>query len=267
MTPKFTEIRDLFVEAFARRGVLLEAMTGDEAWLEEDFSDYSFCLFYDKDVPLCAMLEGKMPVFNSAASIAICDDKCLTASILSDRVRMPRQICAPLRFFGSVPTSFLENAIARLSLPIVVKSAKGSFGAQIALCETKEALFEHCKSLGATPFLLQEYLEAGKRDVRIYVADGKAVASFARQAKEGDFRSNVTNGGSMAFYEPSEREKQMAIDACRGVGALFAGVDLIPGQEPVLLEVNSNAHFKNLLDFTSFNFANEVADCILRKLS
>lgn len=267
LTPKFIEIRDLFVQAFARRGVFLQPMTNDEAWLKEDFPSDSFCLFYDKDIPLCCKLEKSMPVFNSASSIALCDDKCLTASALSGRVKMPKQICAPLRFFGSVPDSFLEEAISLLGLPIVVKGAKGSFGAQIALCRTKEELFAFCKRLGEAPFLLQEYVEAGGRDARIYVVDGKVFASFARQAREGDFRANVTNGGSMLVYEPTEREKRLAIEACKGVGALFAGVDLIPAEDPVLLEVNSNAHFKNLLDFTSLSYADAVADCILRKLS
>ena len=41
----------------------------------------------------------------------------------------------------------------------------------------------------------------------------------------------------------------------------FAGVDILFGEndEPILCEVNSNAHFKNILDCTGVN----VAQCIL----
>ena len=51
--------------------------------------------------------------------------------------------------------------------------------------------------------------------------------------------------------------------AARAVGADFAGVDLLFGSSGALLcEVNSNAHFKNLMDCTGVNTAEKILDYI-----
>jgi glutathione synthase/RimK-type ligase-like ATP-grasp enzyme len=48
----------------------------------------------------------------------------------------------------------------------------------------------------------------------------------------------------------------------------FAGVDIMFGKqgEPVLCEVNSNAHFKNIYDCTGVNVADEIMEYILNKV-
>ena len=62
----------------------------------------------------------------------------------------------------------------------------------------------------------------------------------------------------MEPYTPSEEEKALALRAAKAVGADFAGVDLLfTPQEPLVCEVNSNAHFKNLFSCTGVNTARE----------
>ena len=48
----------------------------------------------------------------------------------------------------------------------------------------------------------------------------------------------------------------------------FAGVDLLFGKDekPVICEINSNAHFKNLLDCTHINTADKILEYILKKI-
>ena len=75
-----------------------------------------------------------------------------------------------------------------------------------------------------------------------------------------DFRANITNGGQMFNYEPSEEEVEMAREVMEHLGLDFAGVDILFGEKgPILCEVNSNAHFKNIYDCTGVN----VAECIV----
>lgn len=63
----------------------------------------------------------------------------------------------------------------------------------------------------------------------------------------------------MESYTPSAEEKALALRAARAVGADFAGVDLLfTPQGPLVCEVNSNAHFKNLLSCTGVNTAREI---------
>ena len=66
-----------------------------------------------------------------------------------------------------------------------------------------------------------------------------------KRQSANDFRANITAGGTMEAYQPSEAERNLAIAATRSIGADFAGVDLLIGadQSPITLAikiVNSN---------------------------
>ena len=83
-----------------------------------------------------------------------------------------------------------------------------------------------------------------------------------------DFRANVTIGGKMRNYTPTSEEKKMAVKAVKKLGLSFGGVDIIYGEDgPVICEVNSNAHFKNILDCTGVNAADEILKYIATKVS
>ena len=83
---------------------------------------------------------------------------------------------------------------------------------------------------------------------------------------ETDFRANVTAGGKIRNYEPSEKECQLAVRAAEAVGADFAGVDLLFGKDrPLVCEVNSNAHFKNLMDCSGVNTAEHIIKYVCGK--
>jgi glutathione synthase/RimK-type ligase-like ATP-grasp enzyme len=88
-----------------------------------------------------------------------------------------------------------------------------------------------------------------------------AVASMYRHSANGDFRANVTNGGLMEYHQPNNREVDIAAKCMDALGLDFAGIDILFGEDgPVVCEVNSNAHMKNILMCTGIN----VADHIIR---
>lgn len=71
----------------------------------------------------------------------------------------------------------------------------------------------------------------------------------------------------MRAYHPTEEECALALRAARAAGADFAGVDLLFGPEgPLVCEVNSNAHFKNLLDCTGTDVAEKIIQYIRKDL-
>ena len=87
-----------------------------------------------------------------------------------------------------------------------------------------------------------------------------------RENKLGDFRSNITLGGTALPYSPSDEECELAISACKKLGLDFAGVDILFGPSgPLLCEVNSNAHFKSTYDCTGINLADIIAKHITDK--
>lgn len=69
----------------------------------------------------------------------------------------------------------------------------------------------------------------------------------------------------MRPYIPSAQEAELAVAACRAVGADFAGVDLLLGEtgERFVCEVNSNAHFKNIEDCTGVSVATYILQYII----
>ena len=65
---------------------------------------------------------------------------------------------------------------------------------------------------------------------------------------------------------PTDQEQRLAVRAAQAAGCDFAGVDLLFGEDgPVVCEVNSNAHFKNLLDCSGVNTAEEIIKYVIRQ--
>ena len=267
---KFSELEEMFWRAAKDRDIELQRIENtdilaDTGWRETALPD--FVLFWDKDVLLAESLENcGVPVYNSSRCIALCDDKRKTHLALQrNGIPMPRTIFAPMTYsgIGFTDVDFLRGIGEELSYPLVVKEAYGSFGAQVCLAESEQELIRLVEQCPTTELLFQEYIADSRgRDVRVQVVGGEVVGAMYRYS-DTDFRANVTAGGHMKPYTPSDEERSLALMAARAVGADFAGVDLLFGPSGALLcEVNSNAHFKNLMDCTGVNTAEKILDYI-----
>ena len=278
-TNKFNEIHNWLLEAAKRQNIELQIKTNAEIMIdiagnskpqEERVAD--FVLFWDKDIKLAYYLEQLgYPVFNSSKAIEICDNKALThLTLMNAGLPMPRTIVAPYTFanIGYTNYIFLDNIAKSLSFPIIIKESFGSFGQQVYLAKNKEELKQKVKKLGTKSMIFQEYIASSYgRDIRLQVVGNKVVAAMYRYSEEGDFRANVTIGGKMKPYQPTMTECDLAIRCCEIIGLDFAGVDILFGEqgEPILCEVNSNAHFKNIYDCTGVNAADYIISHIISK--
>ena len=89
-------------------GCELKTKTNQELIFESETPD--FVLFWDKDTNVARMLENKgVPVFNSAKSIALCDDKAKTYIALDGKVKQPKTIIAPMSFFKVDYGEFVDS--------------------------------------------------------------------------------------------------------------------------------------------------------------
>ena len=274
---KFDELYGILCDSARECGIQLSVQTNAQLCAVVDGSrfdpnEFDFVLFWDKDVTLATQLEQRgLPVFNSADSILRCDDKALTYLTLKKAgLPMPRTIIAPKTFpaCGYPTTDFVDEAACELGLPLVLKECFGSFGQQVYLMETVAALREKVLSLAGTPMLFQEMVQESRgRDARINTVGNRVVASILRHSTGGDFRSNLTLGGTMASYTPTDAEASLALEAVRALGLTFAGVDVLFGRDgPLICEVNSNAHFKTTLTCTGVNMATELLREIVNRL-
>lgn len=243
---------------------ILQAGSGLTNWKEKP----DFVLFWDKDVRLAKMLEAEeFRVFNSAEAIEACDDKALTFIRLKNTdIKMPKTFCAPMTFDKEYKDyTFVLQVEGSIGYPMVIKENKGSFGEQVYLANNYYEAVEKIKEIGHCDFIMQEFIESSKgKDVRIHVVGDKVVTAMER-VNEDDFRANITNGGKMKRYEPTPEQVEMALAVCRELKLDFAGVDIMFGKDgtPILCEVNSNAHFKNIYDCTGVN----VAECIMEYIA
>ncbi len=276
VSDKFNSLHMLLKESAQKFGIDLILKTNAEILSNltiggnERCEDIDFVLFWDKDTTLCRLLEGMgLKVFNSSRAIAACDNKGLTHAILNKTgIKMPKTIIAPLSFKNEDLTQFAENAAEKLGLPMVIKESYGSFGFQVYKAHDIYDAVEIANNISPNQMIFQEYIkESCGRDVRLNVVGDRVVASMER-VNNNDFRANVTNGGNMKKYTPTKEECDIAVSACKALGLDFGGVDLLFGKEgPLLCEVNSNAHIKNILDCTGINVADEIFSYIKGKIS
>lgn len=268
-TEKFRELEELFLEAASRLSVNLSVRTNAQL-LAGLHKTPDFVLFWDKDILLAKSLENKgIPVYNSARCIALCDDKRkMHLALKQHGIPTPDTILAPMTYpgIGFTDFSFLDDVEKKLPYPFIVKEGYGSFGAQVYLVEDREALETLLTEKMADGFLFQRFVENSKgRDIRLQVVGNRVIGAMYRYSRT-DFRANLTAGGEMKPYAPTEEEIALAVRASTAVEADFSGVDLLFGEDgPLVCEVNSNAHFKNLLQCTGVNTAYEILNYIKEK--
>lgn len=291
-TGKFVEHYEWLRKAALRRGMTLDIienaeelfLIGEEpTWL----AGYDFIIYWDKDIPYGKSLSlftdrYQIPVLNPVESVGVCDDKCETylrlaawnAAHPKEKIRLLPTIPAPMTYanIGYTKTDFLDTVEERLGYPMIVKECFGSFGMQVYMAPDRKMLEQLTEKLAGKPFLYQKYHRySSGRDVRLQVVGDEVVAAMERYSENGDFRANITNGGSMKPYTPSKEESDLAVLTSQVLGLDFCGVDLLfneeSGKADIVCEVNSNAHFKNIHTCTGVNVAEKIMGYIYNKLN
>lgn len=146
--------------------------------------------------------------------------------------------------------------------PLVIKLLEGTQGLGVVLAETKnaaESVIEAFNGLQAR-VIVQEYIKESKgSDIRVFVVDGHVVGAMKRQAKEGEFRSNLHRGGSAEVIELTDEEEIAAIKAAKSMGLGVAGVDMLQSSRgPLILEVNSSPGLEGIEKATGKDIARTI---------
>ena len=139
-------------------------------------------------------------------------------------------------------------------------------GVGVVLAETRkaaESVIEAFRGLNAN-ILAQEFIaEAGGADLRCFVIGERVVAAIKRQAKEGEFRSNLHRGGSATIVKITPEERSTAVRAAKILGLNVAGVDLLRSNHgPVVMEVNSSPGLEGIETATGKDIAGQIVEFI-----
>ncbi|MBR2543106.1 30S ribosomal protein S6--L-glutamate ligase [Candidatus Saccharibacteria bacterium] len=185
-------------------------------------------------------------VYTSATSVAItrARDKLRAAQILAKfGVDTPKTLV-------SRNTSDIDDLLEQIGLPVIIKLASGTHGNGVILAETKKAAKSALQAFylyneDGTNILLQEFVEESAGvDIRAFVVGSRVVASMQRTSLDGDFRSNLHQGGLGSPIKLTDEEKKVAIKAAKAMGLHICGVDLMRSKRgPLVLEVNASPGF------------------------
>ena len=194
---------------------------------------------------------------NSSTAITQSRDKLFSLQLL-----LQSGIDIPTTGFANSPLD--TNDLIKMvgGPPLIVKLLEGTQGKGVVLAETKkaaESVINAFKSLNAN-ILVQEFIkEANGKDLRLFVVDGKVVATIQREAMPGEFRANIHLGGTASVIKPTAEEKKIAIRAAKAMDLKVAGVDIIRSTKgPLLLEVNSSPGLEGIEGATNKDIAGEM---------
>jgi len=198
---------------------------------------------------------------NGAVAIAQARDKLRSLQLLARK-----GIGLPVTGFAHCAEDMPE--IIRLvgGSPVVIKLLEGAQGMGVVLAETQKAAESVMDAFAGVKanILVQEFVrEADGSDIRCFVIGDEVVASMKRQAKAGDFRSNLHRGGSSFMIDITAEERAIAIQAVKAIGLNIAGVDILRSKRgPVVLEVNSSPGLKGIETTTTLDVASLIVEFI-----
>ena len=280
LLPSLAHFQRRMEEEFSSLGITCEEKTTADilAFLDSDGAlrherlNHDFALFLDKDPYIGPLLEqSRLRLFNSAAAIGACDDKMATyLKLMNHGIAMPKTISAPLCYAPGNPSDFLPNLKKALSFPFIAKANFGSQGQGVYFIENDDQLEEIEAKLQLQPRLYQEFIAPSKGfDDRLIVIGGKFFCGYRRRSLNGDFRSNIAQGGTGEKHEMTPQQIAIAEKAAKILGLDYCGIDLLDSgdpNKPILCEVNSNAFFAGAEKVTGKNVAKAYAEHIYKTI-
>lgn len=208
-----------------------------------------------------------MKIFTATSSQSLVDsrDKLRSLQLLSSAgLGMPKTVFTNY-------SKDVGNVIDRVGgAPCILKLLEGTQGVGVVLAETPSAaksVLEAFNGLQARVIAQQFISEAKGADLRAFVVDGVVVGAMKRQGKEGEFRSNLHQGGSAMIVELSEEEENAALKAAKTLGLGIAGVDMLQSNSgPMILEVNSSPGLEGIERATEKDIAKSIIRYIERNV-
>ncbi|WP_018863785.1 MULTISPECIES: 30S ribosomal protein S6--L-glutamate ligase [Thioalkalivibrio] len=198
---------------------------------------------------------------NESVAISRSRDKLRSLQLLSRR-----GIGLPVTGFAHSPDD-IDDLLATVGgAPCVIKLLEGTQGLGVVLAETKQAAESVIQAFMGLKqhILVQEYIKEAKgSDIRCFVIGEKVVASMKRQAKEGEFRSNLHRGGSASLCRITPEERATAVRAAKVMGLNVCGVDLLRSNHgAVVMEVNSSPGLEGIENASGKDVAGMIIEFI-----
>ena len=198
-----------------------------------------------------------VPVPNPAASIARSRDKLRCLQLLAQAgVDVPRTVMAT----AGAKVKQLVEAVG--GLPCIIKLLRGTQGVGVMIANTRteaETIVQTFWGLGQDVCLQEFITESSGKDVRALVVGDEVVGAMRRQARGGEFRSNIHRGGEGTSIDLDPSYVETAVRAAKCIGLSVCGVDMLEGKTgPKVMELNSSPGFEGLETATKTDIAGAI---------
>lgn len=155
--------------------------------------------------------------------------------------------------------------------PLVVKLLEGTQGVGVVLVESHSAarsVIDAFRQLEAN-ILVQEFIEESRgTDIRCLVIGNRVVAAVERRSTDGDFRSNLHQGGEAHQVRLTAAERKTARIATKALGLEIAGVDILRSDRgPLVLEVNSSPGIQGVETASGVDVAGMMIEHVEKELT
>jgi RimK family alpha-L-glutamate ligase len=199
-------------------------------------------------------------VVNSAGAIERGVDKYYTAALLDDAgVPTPR----------TVVVERLDDALAafdELGGDVVVKPLFGSEGRGMVRVSDPDVAYRVLRALelGRYVYCLQSFVPHGTEDIRTFVVGDAVVGAMVRRGQH--WKTNAAQGARGQRLDVDEELFKLSIRSAQAIGAVHAGVDILPceGGGYTVVEVNTIPGWRALRSATGVDAAQCLVDHVLR---
>ncbi|MBT2133710.1 glutathione synthase [Croceibacterium sp. LX-88] len=156
---------------------------------------------------------------------------------------------------------------------VVMKPLHGNGGKAIFKVEADgtnlSAITELFGQVWPEPFMVQPFLpEVAEGDKRIVLVDGEFAGAINRKPGEGEFRSNLAQGGYAEAAELTAREEEICAamgPELKRRGLVFVGIDVIGGRWLTEINVTSPTGIVAIDKFNGTDTAALIWDAIERR--
>ena len=157
---------------------------------------------------------------------------------------------------------------------VVVKPLHGNGGKAIFKVDVDgtnlSAITELFGTVWPEPFMVQPFLpEVAEGDKRIVLVDGEFAGAINRKPGEGEFRSNLAQGGYAEAADLTAREEEICAamgPELKRRGLVFVGIDVIGGKWLTEINVTSPTGIVAIDKFNGTDTAGRIWDAIEAKL-
>ena len=146
--------------------------------------------------------------------------------------------------------------------PIIIKLVTGTQGMGVILAENKANAESIMEPFHPTKekVIMQKFIKQAKgADIRAFVVNGEIVGAMKRQARPGDFRSNLHRGGTAEPIKLTSEQEETALRSVEILGLKVAGVDMLKTEHgSLVLEVNASPGLEGIEGTTGADIAGKI---------